>query len=160
MAKQLIAAIAPTNKTGGFHWGMDRMHFLLDMNHAEIYETLVDYYLRNHGYLAGGEARAEKWARRATNALLAGEAPEDGWDVAIVDASLGVTDDWPSAGDPSCWLDDVYLGIADYLSYCSWCRLLGQRPDDYTFPRRSDLHPEHAAICDKYLPAGWDQQAP
>jgi hypothetical protein len=156
---KIIAAIAPCNKTGGFYWGTDRQHFLLDpSNPDEVYEVLYDYYVRTHPSRGvAGELRAESWARRATDALLSGEAPEYGWDVALVDMSKGITDDWPSAGDPSCWLDDVYQGIADYLSYHSWCRLLGERPN-YTFPKRSELSDRAAAICDEYLPAGWDQQ--
>jgi len=151
-----IAAIAPCPTTGGFAWGTSREHFLLDP--SEVFDVMCDYYIRTHPSRGeAGELRAEAWARRATESLLAGEPPDEGWDVALVDVSKGITDDWPSAGDWSCWTDDVYQGIADYLSYCSWCRLLGKRPDGYTFPRRADLWPEHAAICDKYLPAGWGE---
>jgi len=43
--------------------------------------------------------------------------------VAAVDVAYGVTMDWPSAGKYDAWVDDVWLGLMDYLSLKEWQRL-------------------------------------
>ena len=50
-------------------------------------------------------------------------------DVAVVDTEGGVTDAWPSTGQADSWPDDVWLGLADYLSYREWTRLAGRRSE-------------------------------
>lgn len=135
-----VAAIAPCRSTVGFDWGTDREHFVFDPHDPQsIYDSLLALF------------RGEDFARAATQRILSGMEPEAGWDVAVVDITDGITDEWPSAGDGECFGDDVWLGIADALSTRTFSELLGI-PFDYTFPDPDRLDEEAIEALDDYIP--------
>jgi hypothetical protein len=101
------------------------------------------------------EAEVHYIVRGIVGAFLTGLAPE-GWLVAWVEDSGPVDGTWPTTGDASQWIEDVWQGIADWRSHREWYILRGQTPS-YQFPRRSDLSPEAAEVCDEQLPVGWDR---
>lgn len=105
----------------GFGWGTDRRHALIPLDGSAIAE-IVD--------LVGGCAdeianeAAEDLARLIRRRL---DLRDD--EVAVVDLDDGVTDQWPSAGVADAWANDIWLGLADYLSYRRWCGLIGEELD-------------------------------
>lgn len=155
-----IAAIAPLiGDDVGFRWGTDREHYVFDPRQpAAIAADLLAYYHASHHILNGAdEDDAERWALGATARILRGEAPR-GWDIAVVDISRGVALGWPSAGDSDCWEDDVWLGIADYLSGQRFGDLIGV-PIEYGFPDPTTLCAGDLEYCDGFLPRGWRDQS-
>jgi hypothetical protein len=110
--RKAIASIAPlAGDDVGFDWGTDRAHYLFG-SPGEVVEHLdLPKRLTWEGALAA--------------------LRDEGHDCAIIDLGIGgVTDAWPSAGNGDCWGDDIWLGIADYLSYRQFCELAGF-PDEY-----------------------------
>jgi hypothetical protein len=119
-----IAAIAPlAGDNVGFDWGTDRDHYLF-RSPVEVVE-----------HLGLPSTKRLTW-EGALDALAA----DNGYNCSLVDLSHGITDDWPSAGDGWCWSDDIWLGIADYLSYRKFAALAGFT-DDYPMTE------EVAAAC-------------
>lgn len=131
-----IAVIAPLDHQDiGFGWGSRRKHYLF------IGETLP----------ALAEKIAQSWEDEAVSEdvdhprdycdteepqltdLIAACQEHYRGDVAGTqcDPDSLLTDWLPSAGKVDAWGDDVWLGLADYLSYREFCRLAGQPANDY-----------------------------
>ena len=95
-----IAVIYPLRGNDvGFDWGTDREHVIYTYEERKTPEQIEGY--------------AEKIRRRSPRA-----------DVAVVSMSCGgITDDWPSAGE-AAWGNDIFLSVADRLSYLEFSALL------------------------------------
>jgi len=91
----------------GFDWGTDRTHELsIGKNLAEAEKM---------------EEEQSEWDSTDDRVVVEAETPEE----AFVEA--------PSAGSADCWKDDVWLGVADYLSNKTWAELLNVK-FEYTLP--------------------------
>jgi len=146
-----IAVIAPlTQEDHGFDWGTEREHVLLNHRDRDAVEEWASEYARSADTYCSSEEDElliRRHAERIADALCDADTPRDamgmmehGWDVSKVDIDEGVTDEWPSAGGADHWTNDVWLGLADYLSAKQWATLIG-RPVDYT------LTDEDAGAC-------------
>ena len=130
-----LAAIAPCESAD---WATDRTHYLFasrDEAEAEGKEAIWDAFEENKWYYTD-------------------------WDVAWIDPDDIGSADFPSAGDPNCWEDDVWNGIADYLSFVAFGWLVKGRGKeynfgDYVFPDWNDLarrRVAHLSNISWYLP--------
>ncbi len=110
-----IAVIEPlTGGDVGFDWGTDRAHVLLCADSLdELAAAVTDRYDLDEcpaPHLSACVA-AVRDAYRHGNTDVAGWSGEAG----------DLLTDWlPTAGSSEAWGDDVWLGLADYLSYCAW----------------------------------------
>lgn len=133
-----LAIIGPSTLDGGFTWGKSREHYLIPILPANDLPERI--------------ANEVGCSREQADLLARGKSIGGYYAAALVDTNLGVTDDWPSAGAGDCWYDDIFLGIADYLSYVKWCDLLGIPADGYTFPDWTQLSEAALESAREYLP--------
>lgn len=106
----------------GFGWGRDRRHTLVrcDCDLLQQVENLVETDDAPNDVLS------------AIADYIKATLHLSDQDIAVVDTEEGVTDEWPTTGQADSWSDDVWLGLADYLSFRSWCQLIGTPVGDYT----------------------------
>ena len=120
-----IAVVEPLSGDDvGFAWGTDRTHVLLCADSLdELAAAVTDHYgLADYpAPTMSACVDAVRDAYRHSNADVAGWSGEAG----------DLLTDWlPSAGSSEAWGDDVWLGLADYLSYFSWRRAaIGHYPE-------------------------------
>ena len=142
-----LAVILPlSGEDHGFEWGTDREHILLRApTERGIARQLRERIEESGASLPSGIGDDVPALVRAAYGPYA--------DFTIVDLQEGVTDDWPSAGQAEAWGDDVWLGLADYLSYLHWITETGE-PDTYTLRPEdvSGLDPEDMREAAGYLP--------
>ena len=124
------AIILPAESDDGFDWGTDREHLLLTEAEVEAAAIHVD---------EEGEPRSDlDLLRQVAQDVLAGQHTGEADWVWVEDITEGVTDEWPSAGSASAWEDDVWLGLADYLSYRQWATMIC-RASGYMIPSPAEL---------------------
>jgi len=124
MTRIAIAVIMPPSFEGGYEWGM-REHVLI-RSPDDLRQILGEY---------AGDLPTDP---EGMLDVIVSSYP--GADAAIVDLDEEATDEWPTMGDAEAWPNDIWLGMADYLSASRWASLLG-RPVEY------DLSDEVASRC-------------
>jgi hypothetical protein len=157
-----LAAIAPSEGNSGFDWGTTRKHYLWDLAKPERIASDLEYWYPGGDYSNRiEEEKCQQWCKKIVSRILADENPENllkDWDIKFIDLADGITDQWPSAGNPDHWTCDIWQGVADYLSSKKWSELAGL-PLFYTFPDVEDLdcYPADIEKAGEYLPDGWQK---
>lgn len=117
-----LAVIAPCDSAVSADWATDRNYYLFasrDEAKSEGMEAIWDAFKKNKWYY-------NDWVGEWIDPDNIGSAV------------------FPSAGDPSCWEDDVWNGIADFYSFVAFGLLVKGRGKeynfgDYVFPDWKDL---------------------
>lgn len=119
----------------GSAWVSDRRHHLLPIDGPLVSQI---------GALIGTD-KSPRMIAEALVTLLKDQLKLMEGDIAIVDTEE-ITDAWPTAGDGTAWSGSIWCGLADYLSYRTWCRLMG-RPQDIS---EYALSPDVALECVRF----------
>ena len=164
-----IAAMFPTSEEGGFAWGEGRKHVLVPATVKGINDLLDEAI--DAGALT--EKRRANISEEELSALASGRhSIEDVIPYTDVlrfttyekepgrKTFLEVLDMLPSAGDGSYWHDDIWLGIADYLSVKTWSDIFGC-PDEasyYIFPGEDTFTEDEKKELREYIPNIWEDK--
>jgi hypothetical protein len=116
-----IAMIERLADRGGFSWGSSRRHYLATArSERELRERVIEQLGIEDG---GADLEGLVLMAYPVAQVVSWQGPEDEL----------LTDWMPSAGAP-CWETDIWLGLADYLSFRAFADQAGRSASTYDLP--------------------------